>query len=108
MSIDHYIYRVTWSPEERKHLGSCAEFPALSCLADTPEAALAGVRDKVNDAVANLVIRREAIPEPLSEKHYSGQFIVHVPPELHRELSIQAAELGLSLSQLACHKLQDQ
>ena len=39
---DHYTYRVTWSPEDGEHVGLCAEFPSLSWLARTPEAALKG------------------------------------------------------------------
>lgn len=30
MSVDHYTFRVTWSPEDGKHVGLCAEFPSLS------------------------------------------------------------------------------
>ena len=33
MSVDHYTYRVTWSPEDKEHVGLCAEFPSLSWLA---------------------------------------------------------------------------
>ena len=42
MNVDHYTYRVTWSSEDREHLGLCAEFPSLSWLARTPQAALNG------------------------------------------------------------------
>ena len=28
--IDHYTYRVTWSPEDGEYLALCAEFPALA------------------------------------------------------------------------------
>jgi hypothetical protein len=41
----------------------------------------------------------------LSEKHYSGEFRVRIPPELHRQLAIQAAEQGVSLNRLASAKL---
>ncbi|MDD2800068.1 MAG: toxin-antitoxin system HicB family antitoxin [Methylococcales bacterium] len=34
----------------------------------------------------------EVIPEPLSEKHYSGKFRVRIPAEVHRTLAMQAAE----------------
>src|SRR5450830_1095471 len=44
MNIKHYTYRVTWSPEDGEHVGLCAEFPSLSWLAKTPEAALKGIR----------------------------------------------------------------
>ena len=33
MSVDHYTFRVAWSPEDGEHVGLCAEFPSLSWLA---------------------------------------------------------------------------
>ncbi|MEE4363961.1 MAG: toxin-antitoxin system HicB family antitoxin, partial [Desulfotignum sp.] len=36
----------------------------------------------------------EPIPEPIASKHFSGKFMVRVPPEVHRKLAIQAAESG--------------
>jgi predicted HicB family RNase H-like nuclease len=105
MSVDHYTYRVTWSPEDGEHVGLCAEFPSLSWLADTPEAALNGIRQVVSDAVADMEASGEAIPTPLAEKHYSGEFRVRIPPEVHRALVMQAAEQGVSLNRLASAKL---
>lgn len=105
MNLDHYTYRVTWSPEDGEHVGLCVEFPSLSWLADTPEAALAGVRQVVADVVADLRASGEPVPEPLADKHYSGEFRVRIPPELHRSLALQAAEQGVSLNRLASAKL---
>jgi predicted HicB family RNase H-like nuclease len=105
MSVDHYTYRVTWSPEDGEHLGLCAEFPSLSWLADDPVAALQGVRRIVSEVVAEMQASGEAIPIPLAEKHYSGEFRVRIPPELHRALAMQAAEQGVSLNRLASAKL---
>lgn len=105
MNPDHYTYRVTWSPEDREHVGLCAEFPSLSWLAATPEAALAGIRGMVAGAVADMQTGGEPIPEPLAEKHYSGEFRVRIPPEVHRALALQAAEQGVSLNRLASAKL---
>ena len=47
----------------------------------------------------------EPIPEPLADKHYSGEFRVRIPPQVHRALAIQAAEQGISLNRLASAKL---
>jgi predicted HicB family RNase H-like nuclease len=105
MSIDHYTYRVTWSPEDGEHIGLCAEFPSLSWLAATPEEALAGIRQTITDAVADMRANGEAIPEPLADKRYSGEFRVRIPPELHRALAMKAAEQGVSLNRLASAKL---
>ncbi|MCX7113488.1 MAG: toxin-antitoxin system HicB family antitoxin [Proteobacteria bacterium] len=105
MNPNHYTYRVTWSPEDNEHLGLCVEFPSLSWLAETPELALAGIRQVVADVVADLQANGEPIPQPLAEKHYSGEFRVRIPPELHRLLALQAAEQRISLNRLASAKL---
>ncbi|KJV07974.1 type II toxin-antitoxin system HicB family antitoxin [Methylocucumis oryzae] len=105
MSIDHYTYRITWSPEDNEHIGLCTEFPSLSWLAPTQEAALVGIRQMVAEAIADMQASGEAIPEPLAEKHYSGEFRVRIPPEVHRALAMQAAEQGISLNRLASAKL---
>jgi len=105
MSVDHYTYRVTWSAEDGEHVGLCTEFPSLSWLAKTPEAALKGIRGIVSDAVADMQAAGEAIPVPLAEKHYSGEFRVRIPPQVHRALAAEAAEQGISLNRLASAKL---
>jgi predicted HicB family RNase H-like nuclease len=105
MSVDHYTYRVTWSTEDGEHVGLCTEFPSLSWLAKTPEAALKGIRQVVAEAVADMQASGEAVPVPLAEKRYSGEFRVRIPPEVHRSLAIQAAEQGVSLNRLASAKL---
>jgi len=105
MNLDHYTYRVTWSPEDGEHVGLCVEFPSLSWLAATPEAALLGIRQMVSEAVADMQSTGETIPKPLAEKHYSGEFRVRISPEIHRALALQAAEQGVSLNRLASAKL---
>ena len=102
---DHYTYRVTWSEEDSEYISLCAEFPSLSWLASEPEAALQGIRQVVADVVVDLQANGEPIPEPLSVKKYSGRFMVRVPPELHRQLALEAAESGVSLNRLASDKL---
>jgi len=102
---DRYTYRVTWSEDDNEYVGLCAEFPSLSWLARTPGAALKGIRKLVEDVVKDMHDEGEAVPEPIACKHFSGKFIVRVPPQVHRKLAIQAAESGVSLNRLASSKL---
>ena len=101
---DHYTYRVTWSDEDQEHVGLCTEFPSLSWLATTPETALRGIRKVVAEVVADMSQAGELMPEPLVSRRFSGKFMVRVPPEVHRELVIEAAEAGVSLNRLATVK----
>jgi predicted HicB family RNase H-like nuclease len=105
MKIDRYTYRVTWSDEDQEYVGLCAEFPSLSWLASSPEAALRGIRRVVADAVKDMRANREVVPEPLASRRYSGKFVIRVPPEIHRRLAAEAAEAGVSLNRLASAKL---
>ena len=102
---DHYTYRITWSPEDGEHLGLCAEFPSLSWLASTPDAALSGIRDLVSSVFTDMRASGETPPEPLADRSYSGRFMVRVPPETHRNLVIKAAEEGISLNRLVSARL---
>ena len=105
MNIKHYTYRVTWSPEDDEHLGLCTEFPSLSWLAKTPQAALKGIGKVVAEVVADMQASGEPVPQPMAEKHYSGEFRVRIPPQLHRNLAMMAAEQGVSLNRLTSAKL---
>ena len=102
---DRYTYRVTWSEDDSEYVGLCAEFPSLSWLASTPEAALKGIRKVVEDVVKDMRENGEEVPEPIASRRYSGKFMVRVTPEVHRNLAIKAAEAGVSLNRLASSKL---
>jgi predicted HicB family RNase H-like nuclease len=104
-AIDHHTYRVTWSKEDGQSVGLCVEFPSLSWLASTPEKALRGIRKMVADVVKDMKAAGEPIPEPLSTRRYSGKFMVRVSPEVHRQLTIEAAEENVSLNRLVSTKL---
>ncbi len=107
MTLDHYTYRITWSPDDNEHVGLCIEFPSLSWLAETPEEALAGARKLVRKVVTDMKKSGEPIPAPLADRPYSGHFKIRIPPDLHRTLALQAAEQGVSLNRLASAKLAD-
>jgi predicted HicB family RNase H-like nuclease len=102
---DRYTYRVTWSEDDNEYVGLCAEFPSLSWLSATPEAALKGIRRLVAETVADMESNNEIVPEPIACRQYSGKFMVRVPPDVHRNLVIRAAESGISLNRIVSSKL---
>ena len=102
---DKFTYRVTWSEADEEYVGLCAEFPSLSWLAASPEAALKGLRNVVAEVISDMMHNGESVPQPIATKRYSGKFMVRIPPDVHRQLAIQAAEAGVSLNRLASSKL---
>ena len=101
----HYTYRVAWSAEDGEHVATIAEFPSLSWLAPPPVEALQGLASVVRDVLTDLAATGEPIPEPLSERTYSGRFVVRVPSEVHRRLAREAAEQHVSLNRLVSDRL---
>jgi len=102
---DKYTYRVTWSEDDNEYVGLCAEFPSLSWLSPTPEAALKGIRKLISEIVTDMKSNDENIPEPIACRQFSGKFMVRIPPEIHRNLAIKAAESGISLNRVVSSKL---
>ena len=105
MNNDFFTYRITWSEEDKEYVGLCLEFPSLSWLAKSQEAALIGIRKVVASAVADMKKNGETPPIPLASRFYSGKFVVRVPPSVHRNLVIKAAEEGVSLNRLISARL---
>jgi predicted HicB family RNase H-like nuclease len=105
LSPDRYTFRISWSEEDGEFVGLCAEFPGLSWLAKKPEAALQGIRKVVKDVIDDMQKNGEILPTPLSGRKYSGKLLVRIPPEIHRNLALKAAEEGVSLNRLISARL---
>ena len=104
-TVDKYTYRITWSNDDHEFVGLCAEFPSLSWLSSTPQGALEGIRKMVAKVLKDMGKNFEEIPQPLSDKKFSGKFMVRLPPEVHRKLALKALEEKVSLNRLISSKL---
>ncbi len=105
INYEHYTYRIIWSAEDEEFVGLCAEFPSLSYLDQNRYQALDGITNLVQDVITDLLANNEQIPQPITQRNYSGKFQVRIPPELHRKLAIEAAEENVSLNRYVSNKL---
>ncbi|MBN1962398.1 MAG: hypothetical protein JW841_15805 [Deltaproteobacteria bacterium] len=62
---DQYTYNVAWLDEDQDYVGLCAEFPSLSHLAVSQEAALRGIRKLIAAVIYDMMCNNEIIPEPI-------------------------------------------
>lgn len=103
--VDRYTYRVVWSEEDGEFVGLCAEFPSLSHLDADRGEALNGIVELISGVVQDMTANEEPLPEPLTEKKYSGELRLRMPPALHQRLAIQAAEEHTSLNAVIVRRL---
>lgn len=100
-----YSYRVLWSPEDGEHVATVLEFPSLSWLDEEQGQALEGLVKVVTSVVDDLISSGEDVPQPFTERSYSGTIYVRTSAEVHRRLVMEAAENHVSLNQLAVQRL---
>jgi predicted HicB family RNase H-like nuclease len=101
---EHYAYRVVWSAEDEAYVGTVAEIPSLSWVADHRAEAFEGIQ-RLAAVVDEMTDSGEEPPEAIADRPFSGKFMVRVPPEQHRRLAPEAAEQRVSLNRLAAARL---
>lgn len=104
-AVSHYTYRVSWSPEDDEFVATVAEFQSLSWLAASQFDALEGLQALLADVVTDMKDQGEDVPEPLSERAYSGKFNLRLGEKLHRQVALRAAEENLSINQWIVRRL---
>ncbi|WP_018133644.1 type II toxin-antitoxin system HicB family antitoxin [Acaricomes phytoseiuli] len=105
MNWQQYTYRVAWHPEDGEFVATVAEFPSLSWLAETSTEAFEGIQVLARDVVKDMEDAGEQVPAPFSLRPYSGRIPIRTTPEVHRRLSIEAAEQNVSLSRYIKSKI---
>lgn len=113
-NVDYYLslpYSVRLTPrKEGDREFYAAEIPDLpGCLSDgkTERQALRNIREAQRIWVEAALESRYPIPEPKDYLDYSGKFVVRLPRALHRNLAVQAGDLGVSLNQYIVHRLSE-
>lgn len=99
---EHYGYRVAWSAPDRAFRGTVDELPELCWFADEHTAALAGIRNRAREVVAEAAAAGETAPRPFGELRASTESAlarasaagrgvpIWVPIEVYAELEAAA------------------
>jgi predicted HicB family RNase H-like nuclease len=107
LGMNRYTYRAEWSPEQFEYIARCIEMPWLPQWAPTMRQAMAAVENAVDEFIAAREEDGEDVPTPLTERKYSGRFLIRTSPALHARLAVEAAEQNVSMNQWAVQKLAD-
>ncbi|MBQ3037728.1 MAG: toxin-antitoxin system HicB family antitoxin [Clostridia bacterium] len=81
------------------------EFDGCMGSGDTYEDAYADVLEAMEGWIETKLENGFSVPLPMDAEKYSGKFVIRIPKTLHQELSIKAAQEGVSLNQYALYKL---
>lgn len=102
---EEYSYRVFWSEEDQAFIATVVEFPRMSSIEDTQEAALSGMVEQLRFVIGEIEKDGDEVPVPLSKKSYSGSIRLRMPTEVHRRITLEAAEQNISINQLLVSRI---
>ena len=104
----HYTYRIEWHSRTEQYVARCLEMPTVWESADTAAEATALVERTVAAHLAGMAeVFGGDPPESLTDHEFSGKMLIRTSAELHRRMTIEAAEQGVSLNQWVVQKLAD-
>ena len=106
--MDHqYTYRLEWSSDTHTYIGRCLEIEGLIVVAPTARKALERIEEEVQRYLRQCEEFSDPQPKPLSERNFSGRFMVRTSHALHARMAMEAIEQGVSLNQWIVQKLVD-
>jgi predicted HicB family RNase H-like nuclease len=103
--MENYTYRAEWSPDSGTYVAMCLEFPSRYSRAPTAHEAIEGIQKVIAEEVADLIDCGMEPPPSLTDRRYSGRFVVRTSAELHSRLMVDANEQGVSFNQWVVQKL---
>lgn len=102
-TLDYYMelpYTVEVRKTEQGYFAKVPDLPGCMTWADTFEELGAMVEDAKFAWIEDALEDGDPIPEPRSERDYSGKVNLRMPKSLHKDLAHRAEEDGVSLNQL--------
>ena len=104
---DRYLKLVEWSDEDQCYIGSSPGFIGRCCHGKDEASVYKELCQIIDEWIEIYAKEGKPLPEPFSEKQFSGKFVLRVDKELHKALAIRAAQSGESLNTFCVDKLQN-
>jgi antitoxin HicB len=107
--LNYYLslsYRIVIEPDPNGGMTIyIPDLPGCISQGDNLEDAYKMIEDAKTAWIETALEDGADIPEPVNEEDFSGKFVVRVPKSLHKILSEQAKQEGVSLNQYINYKL---
>lgn len=103
--VNKYCYIAEWSEKDGVYVAKALEVPSILAHASTAEEAIKQVKIPLVLALKSLLNDGQELPGPISLNEFTGNIELQTSPENHKELTLRAAESGMSLNQYILLKL---
>jgi antitoxin HicB len=102
-TVDRYLnlnYRISlFRDDEGDFIAEVPELPGCSADGASPDEAVGNLKDSMRAWMESRLKSGLDVPEPAGNESFSGRLLLRMPKYLHRRLSQQAIDDGVSLNQ---------
>ncbi len=102
----NYLKIVEWSEEDQCYIGTAPGLFMGGVHGDEETAVFQELCGVVEETIALFEAEGKTLPAPTANKRYSGKISLRIPPELHRQVSIRAMQIGESVNKFVQHRLE--
>lgn len=97
-----YKYKIdlTWDPDDKIYVAQVPELDGCMSHGKTEVMALKNVQKAMEGWIKTAKALKMKIPEPITQRKFSGSFNVRISKEVHRILALKAAEGQVSLNHI--------
>lgn len=94
-----YNIKVSFDKEDQDYIAFIEEIPECSAFGNSPDEAIKELGTAYELWKETVEERGYPVPEPFSQKEYSGKFVIRLPKSLHKELVAKSLRENISLNQ---------
>ena len=103
---NNYLKIVEWSEEDQCYIGIAPGLFMGGVHGDEETAVFQELCDVVEETIALFEAEGKPLPAPTANKQYSGKISLRIPPDLHKQISIRAMQMGKSVNKFVQHRLE--
>lgn len=103
---NNYLRIVEWSEEDQCYIGTSPGLFSGGVHGNDQEKVFQELCEVIEETVALFESEVKPLPPPTVNRNYSGKISLRIPPELHKKISIRAAQTGESVNKFIQHNLE--
>ena len=105
-SSDNYLKIIEWSDEDSCYIGTSPGLFIGGIHGDDQQQLFQELCEVVEETIQLFEATGKPLPAATTNKTYSGKISLRIPPELHRRISVRAAQTGESVNRFVQHRLE--
>ena len=105
-SSDNYLKTIEWSDDDSCYIGTSSGLFIGGIHGDNQQQLFQELCEVIEETIQLFEAEGKPLPAATTNRTYSGKISLRIPPELHKRISVRAAQTGESVNRFVQHRLE--